>query len=268
MARLLASSHNVLANMLRDGRSFKAAEPHYQTAIRLRTDAVDRQPKLPLLRADLGETLIDRANCLKERGFNRDADKLYRDALGILRNLSTDDPQNLRFIRDEAATWTSLGELDNPKIWKSPHSPEDLQKVEQSRSEFKAAAILYPRLHPDPESTPRIASEQAKCYLGLSRIERKLLNFEAATVAAQAAVDALKLVVKYNPRVAACHDDLAMAYQNLGPTHDKAGRPNDAARAFKDAASEINEALHLSPNNPVYAYHREMIQRNQPSMEK
>jgi len=253
LAGELASCHNLLANLLRDGGSPADAEPHYVKAIRLREILVKHQPESPALQAELGETLIDHAKNLREQGFDRDARELYSDALNrIFKPLLTKYPKNSRYIRDEAANLTNLGELDLPQNWRAPPSDDDIENAKRARDWFKGAILSYERLDPNPESTPRIASERADVYLRLSKTERRLRNFESAIRAAQAAVDGLISVKTFHPGVAECHAALADAYDNLAITYGLATRPKDALLAYQDAATEFDQARRLSPGNAQY----------------
>ena len=113
LAGRLASCHDQLANLLRDDGKLAEAEPHYQDAISFRRDAGRVPTELPEPLADLGEGLIDQATYFRNRAdLYGDARKLYLDALGILKKLQTEDPQNSRYMRDEAVTMNNLGWLE------------------------------------------------------------------------------------------------------------------------------------------------------------
>jgi serine/threonine protein kinase len=252
----LASCHNLLANLIYRAGLPAEAEPHYQHAIRLCNDVIERQPMLPASRASLGEALIDQATNARARGLDREARLLYLKAQGIFKELQAEFPQESRYLRDEAAALTNLGELELKE-----------KKAVLARSHCEVAVRLYVRLGPYPGSPPPIVLERAKGFRVLSRAERLLGCFDAAVRSAQAAVDDLRPVVKDFP-VALVHADLAAAYENLGTTYGRAGRLNDALVAYQNAALEIDEALRLSPNDTQYHHFRGGIKHNQALTEK
>ncbi len=252
----LASCHNLLGNLLRTGGAPAQAEPHYQQAVRLCEEVVERQPDVPASRACLGEALIDQATNSRARGLDREAGALYSEARRTFQGLRAGDPENFRFLRDDAATLTNLGELKlNEK------------QADVARGYCEDATRLYVRLGPYPDAPPWIALERAKSFRALSRAERLLRHFDAAILAARSAVEGLRPVVKDFP-LAPCHADLAAAYENLGTTNGRAGRLNDARLAYQTATIEIDEALRLAPSNPQYEQLRTGIKRNQAVTEK
>jgi tetratricopeptide (TPR) repeat protein len=274
LARVLASCHNQLANLLRDDRKPEEAEPHFQKAIDLRRDVDVRGGGLPPLRAALAESLVDHAtNCWhlgfdrRDRSLDRRARDGYHEALGILKKLHTDDPRNSRYLRATAATLNNLGELDLPKTTPAQPSKDYTENVELARSEFEDAIRLYDRLEADHGYSPSYARQKANCYHNLCMAERRLGRLEAASRAAQAEVDALLLILKDYPLVPSCHAALAAAYDNIGSTHRQAGRLSDASSAYEAAKHEINEALRLAPDNQRYKRIRATIEKNQSALE-
>jgi tetratricopeptide (TPR) repeat protein len=127
---------------------------------------------------------------------------------------------------------------------------------------------LYDQIHADPRSSPRIASERAKSYLSLSRVERRLGNFPAASTAADAAVASLKSVVTYHPGVAECLVALADAYINLALTYRQARRLSDAAGAYRAAIDRYEEAILLAPGVEIYQRSRARAQQDLARTEK
>jgi serine/threonine protein kinase len=259
LAGTLTSCHNLLANVFCDEHSWQEAERHYQETIRLCGDLIDDQRKS----TDLGDCLIDQANNFRHQGSESEARRLYSDALEIFADLRRENPQNSHFIRANAITLANLGELDMPQRWSRQPSDEEMNEADGVRRRFEAAIHSYDLLHPDPDSTPRIALERAACYRNLSKIERRLRNFEEAATAGARAVDELKSVVKFHPGVAECHYRLAQAYDNLALAKGHAGRRNDALLAHKEAGAELDEVFRLSPNFPDHEDLRNIIPHNQ-----
>src|SRR5262249_13198638 len=152
-----------------------------------------------------------------------EAREKYLEARAIYEKLLIKDPENRRYMRDEAITLANLGQLDVPRDWLNP-SREERKETELARSHFKAAILLFDRLRPDPDSAPRLVAEAAMCCQWLAKFERRLGNFEAALAAAARAVNQLKSITTFHPGVAECHYLLARAYEDLGTTNGKAGR--------------------------------------------
>ena len=252
----LASCHNLLGNMLQSRGSLAEAVPHYQQAIRLCKEVIERQPNMPASQASLGEALIDQATNSRDLGLDREARELYSGARRIFTDLQAGDPESFRYGRDLAATLTNLGELELKE-----------KKVGLARDYCEDATRSYVRLGPYPGSPPWIALERAKSFRTLSRAERLLRHFDDAIRAAQAAVEGLRPVVKDYP-LASCHADLAAAYENLGTTNGRAGQLNDSLFAYQNAAIEIDESLRLSPLNSQYEHLRAGIKQNQALTEK
>jgi tetratricopeptide (TPR) repeat protein len=244
----LASSHNLLANVLHYAGLPDKADPHYQEAIRLCRNIADDDKKLPAL----GECLIDLAANLRTQRRAHEARKACAEALGAFKQLLAKGPDNSSYIRGEAITLANLGQLDSAGRWHKPPSREDKAKAELALGSLKAALLLYGRLHPDAESAPRLALEEAITNQELAMFERRLGNFEAALAAAARAVDQLKLVVKYHPGVAECQFRLALAFENLGTTNGKAERWGDAFLAYDDAEAALAEASRMSPTDPRF----------------
>jgi serine/threonine protein kinase len=254
----LASCHDLLANLLHYSGSTGEAEPHYRDAIRLCRELVNDDRKLPAL----GEYLIDQANNFRDQNRPVEAAKAYSEALAIFKDLLTKDAPNPDYIRGEAIAFANLGQLVVPKNLSKTLSTEDRIKTELARSHIKSAIDLFDRLHADPASMPGRALEQALCYQGLAKFERRLRNFEAAVSTARRAVDQLKSVAKHHPGVAECHYRLAEALENLGTTNGHARRWNDAFLAYKEAEVELAEVSRISPNDPRCESLLSRIQQN------
>ena len=266
LGHLLASCHEQMANLLRDDDKLDEAEPHYQYAIDYRRGAVECQPGSPGPLADLAESLTDQATYFRNRGVFADARKLYLEALELAEKLQVDHPQDPRYLRLRAATRNNLGWLELPKHTPLRPSKEQKDSAELARSDFLEAIRLYDRLEDLGGISLWIARERSKCYHNLCIAERQLDHVDAASRAAQAEVDGLRMVVKDHPLVPWCHAELAVAYDNLGSTYRKLGRRSEAGSAYDAAYDEINEACRLSPGIEKYEAVRKFINRNRSAL--
>ncbi len=147
--------------------------------------------------------------------------------------------------RPHGPTWATAITSAN----RTKPSIDERNNAERAHEEFETAVRTYDRLRPDPDSTPRIATERALCFRQLSKIERRLGRFESALNFAAREVDDLKSVVRFHPGIADCHARLAEAYENLATTRAQGRLLQLALGAHVQAESEIAESLRLSPDN-------------------
>ncbi len=242
----LAACHNLMANVLRQSGSIAEAQPHYLEAIRLLRDEMPPEQRTqPDSRRALGECLIDEARFLRINDRNEEARKLYLEALAICKELVELEPEQPYHIRNLATVWVDLGECDMARRPTSADRPKEAR----AREAFETALRTFDRLHPDPDTTPRIATERALCLRQLSKIDRRLGRFEAALKLAAREVDDLKSVVRFHPGIADCHARLADAYENLATTRALAGALKLSLATNEQAEAEIAEALRLAPDN-------------------
>ena len=167
----LAACHNLIANLLCQRNAFAMAEPHYLEAIRLRSEEMPPDfAAQPDSRRALGECLIDQARSVRNLKRDAEARKLYLNALAIFKELVERDPERPQYIRDLAVAWADLGNCDMSRGWDHQPSSDEREQAVRAREELETAVRTYDRLQPDPESSPRIATERALCFKQISKI--------------------------------------------------------------------------------------------------
>src|SRR5262249_43924014 len=101
----LASCNDLLPNVLHNSEPRPEAEEHYRAAISVCQEVGDDDEKLTLL----GECLADQASYYRDWRRPAEAHEKYLEARAIYEKLLIKDPENRRYMRDEAITLANFG---------------------------------------------------------------------------------------------------------------------------------------------------------------
>ncbi len=211
---------------------------------RLLADNDSRQKSL----ASLAAAAFDLGALSDEIGDKHDALTAYREALGIYRDLVTQDATVTSYQSELAASYNSTGKL----LGATGRTDEAIKALEQARLIRKMLAAGNP-------SVSAYQNELAASLNNLGVVLRATGKPDDALNASKQALEIRKTLATQYPAVTAYQNALAGSYNDVGVLLNDAGRPNEALGAFEQAR-DIQKTL--AAQNPTITSYQHRLALN------
>ncbi len=214
----LASTLGNLANLYAeadDKERDQEALAAYQAALEIRTRLTRQYPDRPDFQNDLAVTHQNLGAWYSVRGKTAEAEKCFRDALGLYERLVSKFPQTTRYVLQQAATWANLGHL----LCELNRSEESLQYSQAAAAALNAAGDLDRNLVPVREALRNAHWARAEALSRLGKHAEALADWnKALEVSSDADRDRLRLGRAEAFAHTGDHTQAAAEAQSLVPT--------------------------------------------------
>ncbi len=202
-------------------------------------DAFDQRAADDLeFQAERARAYLRLAVITAELGDTTDAQYLYKQALGMVRKLSPQRPEDKELARLELTALNGLGSLDSAT-----------GRIGPAEARFREAlGLAEKRLAAEPKD-PAAAADVAECRLNLAGVLPDVAQSETQT---RQAITIWEELHAQNPEEPQLAGDLARAYNNLAVLLRNAERPADAEAAYLRAEPLWQELVDRNPGIPEY----------------
>jgi eukaryotic-like serine/threonine-protein kinase len=244
VAQLALCRNNLGLLLARRGDTQRARELFLQAASAQQTLASEANE--PPHAVDLARTQNNLGWLCEEVGEFEQAERYYLAALDVQQRQAADDPQDVRTLRDLAATLNNLSML---------YSDRDIEAaIRHAQAAFRIHAQLAKRAaEPGWEKQGKRHErlhEQALAESNLAALYARVASPDRAIVSYEHAVAALSELAEEAPHEQRYRSDLALSLNNLGLLRCRLNEHAAAIASFERALGFQQQLVEETPENP------------------